>query len=117
MLAPAVAQSSSEHAKVAQAALAFETQLTTMGLVEKEQAKQLEVYVADFAVNKINRHRQELVVRARDILVPPNKNVVTVEQGTEPGALFDLDKLNAEEGFGGSGGKRRVRNDLMTFQS
>lgn len=96
VLAPAVSLPAAEHGRVAQAATTFEDQLVASGLVDKGVATELHTYVADLNVTKVNRQRQELLVRARDILMSSNKNVVAVDHGTERGALFDAEKLVAE---------------------
>lgn len=98
-----------EHERVAQAAREFEIMLVTMGFVTEEQAQELRTYVADVDANRVNRQRQNLLVKAREILLKANNNVVTVEQKTEKVSLFDVAKL-ADAGIGELGVLRETRH-------
>lgn len=95
VLAPAVALSAAEHERVARAASEFEDMLVTSALAPEDNSNELRVYVADIDVNRINRQRQNLLVKAREALLTSNKNVVSVEHKTERGALLDASKLKA----------------------
>ena len=119
LLSVAVSFAVDEHARVAKAAAAFEAKLVDSGFVKEEQAQELRSYVADVDVNRVNRQRQNLLVKAREILLRANNNVVTVEQATEKVSLFDREKL-AAAGIGmqeGGGGGRATERALHRLSS
>lgn len=78
------------HKQVADGTVAFERQLRDMRLAP-EDASTLSDYVSNVDLHHSNKLREELLCKARDIMLASRFNTVRVRHDTERGGLFPQD--------------------------
>ena len=76
------------HDKVQTAVAELESFLGQAGLLTSSNAHTLSLYVSNVTQHDHNRRRQEILARARAIMMADNFNTVQVEHATERGGLF-----------------------------